>query len=208
MLVELRAWCDAQGIHLILDEVMTGFGRTGTMFACQREGVIPDFLCLAKGLTGGYLPMAATLTTAAVYEAFLGAAGRAFYYGHSYTANPLGCAAALASLDVFEREQTLAQLQPKIEHLRRSLAELQARHPRIHEIRQCGFVAGVELRQPDGRKFPPAQRLGEAVCLAARAHGLLTRPILDTIVLLPPLCATPAQLDHALGALDAALAGT
>ncbi len=208
MLAELRAWCDAQEIHLILDEVMTGFGRTGTMFACEREGVIPDFLCLAKGLTGGYLPMAATLTTAAVYQAFLGEADRAFYYGHSYTANPLGCAAALASLDVFVREQTLTQLQPKIEHLRRGLAELQARHPVIYEIRQCGFVAGIELRQPDGRKFPPAQRLGEAVCLAARAHGLLTRPILDTIVLLPPLCATPAELDHALGALDAALAGT
>ncbi len=208
MLAEVRTWCDAQGIHLILDEVMTGFGRTGTMFACQREQVIPDFLCLAKGLTGGYLPMAATLTTGAVYEAFLGAAERAFYYGHSYTANPLGCAVALASLEVFEQEQTLAQLPPKIDHLSRGLAKLQARHPVIHEVRQCGFVAGIELRRPDGGKFPPGERFGEGVCLAARAHGLLTRPILDTIVLMPPLCATPTELDHALAALDQALAAT
>jgi adenosylmethionine-8-amino-7-oxononanoate aminotransferase len=205
MLADLRAWCDAQGIHLILDEVMTGFGRTGSMFACQREEVIPDFLCLAKGLTGGYLPLAATLTTAAIYQAFLGAAEHAFYYGHSFTAHPLGCAAALASLEVFQQEQVLDKLPAKIEHLRQGLAALQARHPVIHQIRQCGFIAGVELRQPSGEKFPPAARLGEAVCLAARAHGLLTRPILDTVVLLPPLCATPGELDHALAALDAAL---
>ncbi|MCX6875943.1 MAG: adenosylmethionine--8-amino-7-oxononanoate transaminase [Verrucomicrobia bacterium] len=207
MLAALRAWCDDHGIHLILDEVLTGFGRTGSMFACQRENVIPDFLCLAKGLTGGYLPMAATLTTGAIYEAFLGAAERTFYYGHSYTANPLGCAAALASLEVFEQEKTLESLAPKIEHLRRGLAALKSRQPLIHEIRHCGFIAGIELRRPNGEKFPPAERIGEAICLAARAHGLLTRPILDTVVLLPPLAATPADLDHALAALDAALGG-
>ncbi|RYD34284.1 MAG: aminotransferase class III-fold pyridoxal phosphate-dependent enzyme, partial [Verrucomicrobiaceae bacterium] len=100
MLTELRRWCDETGTHLILDEVMTGFGRTGKMFACQHEDVIPDFLCLAKGLTGGYLPMAATLTTGKIYDAFLGTPEKAFYYGHSYTANPLGCAAALASLEL------------------------------------------------------------------------------------------------------------
>ena len=202
MLAELRAWCDATGIHLILDEVMTGFGRTGRMFACQHEDVVPDFLCLAKGLTGGYLPMAATLTTGEIYAAFLGAPGRAFYYGHSYTANPLGCAAALASLDVFDQEQTLAHLAAKIEHLRAGLAALQAAHPIIHEVRQCGFIAGIELRQPDGQKFPPARRVGEAICQAARAHGLLTRPVLDTVVLMPPLSTTLAELDHALAALD------
>lgn len=203
MLAELRAWCDETGVHLILDEVMTGFGRTGTLFACQRENVIPDFLCLAKGLTGGTLPMAATLTTAAIYEAFLGIPENAFYYGHSYTANPLGCAAALASLDVFEREQTLASLPAKIQHLHAGLAALKAAHPIIHEVRQCGFIAGIELRRPDATKFPPASRIGESICLAARAHGLLTRPILDTLVLLPPLCTTLAELDHALAALDA-----
>ena len=207
MLAELRGWCDAHSIHLILDEVMTGFGRTGSMFACQQENVIPDFLCLAKGLTGGYLPLAATLTTATIYAAFLGDAGRAFYYGHSFTANPLGCAAALASLEVFQQENTLDSLPDKIEYLRLGLASLKSRHSVIHAVRQCGLIAGIELRQPDGTKFPPAARCGEAICLAARAYGLLTRPILDTLVLLPPLVATPAELDYALAALDAALSG-
>ena len=184
---------------------MTGFGRTGSLFACQRENVIPDFLCLAKGLTGGYLPLAATLTTGKIYDAFLGTADRAFYYGHSYTANPLGCAAALASLDLFEQERTLDQLPAKIAHLARTLAALKSRHPLVHEIRQCGFIAGIELRRPDGEKFPPSERFGEAICLAARDHGLLTRPILDTIVLMPPLCTSIEQIDHAIAALDCAL---
>lgn len=205
MLAALRHWCDENNVHLILDEVMTGFGRTGAMFACQREHVVPDFLCLAKGLTGGYLPMAATLTTSRVHEAFLGGAGRAFYYGHSYTANPLGCAAALASLEVFETEHTLTRLPARIEQLRKGLAALRENHTLVHEVRQCGLVAGIELRRPDGTRFPPGARVGEAVCLAARRHGLLTRPILDTIVLMPPLCTSTAELDHALGALDATL---
>lgn len=204
MLGDLKAWCQRTGVHLILDEVMTGFGRTGTLFACQRENVIPDFLCLAKGITGGFLPMAATLTTATIYNAFLGAPENAFYYGHSYTANPLGCAAALASLDVFEQEKTLPSLPAKIEHLSAGLAALQAAHPIVHEVRQCGFIAGIEVRQPGGEKFSPGKRMGEAICHAARAHGLLTRPILDTIVLMPPLCTTPAELDHAFAALATA----
>lgn len=207
MLVELRHWCDEWDVHLILDEVMTGFGRTGTMFACQSEKVNPDFLCLAKGLTGGYLPLAATLTTGKIYDAFLGPAERAFYYGHSYTANPLGCAAALASLDVFESEETLSRLPAKINHLRLGLTSLRARQPTVHEIRQCGFIAGIELRRPDGEKFPPGERFGEAVCLAARAHGLLTRPILDTVVLMLPLSASCEEIDHAIHALDLALLG-
>lgn len=205
MLADLRSWCDQTGVHLILDEVMTGFGRTGKMFACQHENVTPDFLCLAKGLTGGTLPMAATLTTAAIYKAFLGPAENAFYYGHSYTANPLGCAAALASLELFKQENTLKELPAKIAHLRAGLAALKTSQPLVHEIRQCGFIAGIELRQPDGTKFPPEKRIGEAVCLAARAHGLLTRPILDTIVLMTPLCTSTAELDHALAALAAAI---
>jgi adenosylmethionine---8-amino-7-oxononanoate aminotransferase len=205
MLAELRAWCDSKGLHLILDEVMTGFGRTGSMFACQQENVIPDFLCLAKGITGGYLPLAATLTTGKIYDAFLGTADRAFYYGHSYTANPLGCAAALASLDLFETEKTLEKLPAKISHLEKLLTGLQTRQPLVHEIRQAGFVAGISLRRPDGEPFPPGERFGESICQAARAHGLLTRPILDTIVLMPPLSATTGELDHAIRALDAAL---
>jgi len=205
MLAGLRTWCDENHVHLILDEVMTGFGRTGSLFACQQENLTPDFLCLAKGLTGGYLPLAATLTTGKIYDAFLGTPEKAFYYGHSYTANPLGCAAALASLQLFESENTLVHLTGKIAHFRNSLTSLKSRHPLIHEIRQCGFIAGIELRRADGGKFPPAERFGEAVCLAARNHGLLTRPILDTLVLMPPLCTTTSEIDHAINAIDAVL---
>ena len=205
MLAALRKWCTDSGVHLILDEVMTGFGRTGAMFACQREDVIPDFLCLAKGLTGGYLPLAATLTTGEIYDAFLGTADRAFYYGHSYTANPLGCASALASLDVFEQEKTLAQLPEKIARLASGLAALKSRHSVVYEIRQCGFIAGIELRRPDGEKFPLNERFGEAICYAARAHGLLTRPILDTLVLMPPLSISLEEIDFAIRALDLTL---
>lgn len=205
MLGDLSAWCDANDVHLILDEVMTGFGRTGTMFACQLEDVTPDFLCLAKGLTGGMLPMAATLTTGRVYDAFLGGADRAFYYGHSYTANPLGCAAALASLDLFEDEHVLESLPEKSTAMATRLATLKAAHPIIHEVRHVGMIAGIELRRPDGAAFPVAERLGERVCLAARKHGLLTRPILDTIVLMPPLCITLDEIAHAISALDAAI---
>lgn len=188
MLKSLQGLCEKRGIHLILDEVMTGFGRTGTMFACEREGVVPDFLCLAKGLTGGYMPLAATLTTAEVYEAFLGGEENAFYYGHSYTANPLGCAVALASLGLFESENTLEKLKPKIAAMAELLAELKENHPLVHEVRQCGFVAGIELRQADGATFSPHEKMGERVCMAAREQGLLTRPIRDTIVMMPPLC--------------------
>ena len=205
MLAALRKWCDAHGVQLILDEVMTGFGRTGSMFACQREDVIPDLLCLAKGLTGGYLPMAATLTTGQIYDAFLGAADQAFYYGHSYTANPLGCAAALASLEIFETERTLVTLQPKIVKLTELLGELARCHPEIHEVRQCGFIAGIELRQPNGSKFPAAERIGEEVCRAARKHGLLTRPILDTIVLMPPLVISSEDLGLSVEAIGQAI---
>ena len=207
MLAELRTWCDHHGVHLILDEVMTGFGRTGSLFACQQENVTPDFLCLAKGLTGGYLPLAATLTTGKIYDAFLGAPQNAFYYGHSYTANPLGCAAALASLDVFDQELTLQRLPEKIARLATGLAALKSRHPLVHEIRQCGFIAGIEFRRPDGAKFPPDERFGEAICLAARAHGLLTRPVLDTIVVMPPLSTGLEEIDHIVRALDLALGG-
>ena len=206
MLRELRKKCDAAGVFLILDEVMTGFGRTGKMFACQHEGVVPDFLCLAKGLTGGYLPLAATLTTERVFEAFLGdvSEGKTFYYGHSYSGNPLGCAAALANLEIFEREKTLETLAPKIELLARLLDGLRD-NPFVHEIRHLGFVAGIEIRQPDGTEFPWAERTGVKICLAARRHGLLTRPILDTLVFMPPLCTGEAELESSLQAIDRAI---
>lgn len=207
MLGQLRRWCDAHGTFLILDEVMTGFGRTETMFACEHEGVVPDFIALAKGLTGGYLPLAATLTREAIYEAFLNrddGTDRTLYYGHSYTANQLGCAAALANLAIFREENVLEKLQPMIERMGDLLSTLtQARE--VFEVRQCGFIAGIELRR-EGIAFPPGDRIGARVCLAARRHGLLTRPIRDTLVLMPPYCISDAQLEQAVEALARGIA--
>ena len=204
MLAELRDWCDAEGVLLILDEVMTGFGRTGTMFACEQESVIPDFIALAKGLTGGYLPLAATLTTERIFAAFLGGPERTLYYGHSYTANALGCAAALASLAIFREEEVLEQLQRKIALLGRLLANL-GRRPRVMEVRQCGFIAGIEVGWNAGEPFAPGQLVGAKVCLAARRHGLLTRPIRDTIALMLPYCITESQIRRAVDGLTRAI---
>lgn len=195
MLRKLRDWTSTHGIHLILDEVMTGFGRTGSMFACQQENVIPDFLCLAKGLTGGTLPLAATLTTGAVYDAFLGGKENAFYYGHSYTANPIGCAAALASLKIFDDDKVLEQLPGKINCLSEQLTALKSSSSKIVEIRQCGLVAGIQL-EPG---------LGLPTTLTARQHGLLTRNILDTIVFMPPLCVSREEIDFAMNAIRRSL---
>lgn len=194
MLARLREWSAKNGIHLILDEVMTGFGRTGTMFACQQENVIPDFLCLAKGLTGGTVPLAATLTTSTIYEAFLGGQENAFYYGHSYTANPIGCAAALASLALFETDDTLAALSGKISHLTSALEVLRSEVPAIHETRQCGLISGIEF----------GNGLGKAIVERAREHGLITRNILDTIVFMPPLSITLDEIDFSLAAIKGA----
>ena len=215
MLAALRRWCDTHGVLLLLDEVMTGFGRTGKMFACEHEQVVPDLIALAKGLTGGYLPLAATLATERIFDAFLGGPERTLYYGHSYTANQLGCAAALASLSIFREERLLEQLAPKIQLLGQLLAELKQR-PHVAEVRQCGFIAGIDLRESGSRRasevsgragVPPGpyQTIGTRVCLAARRHGLLTRPIRDTIVLMPPYCITEAQLRAAVAALAGAV---
>jgi adenosylmethionine-8-amino-7-oxononanoate aminotransferase len=204
-LAEVRRWCDAHGVFLIADEVMTGFGRAGTMFACEQEAVVPDFIALAKGLTGGYLPLAATLTTERVFEAFLGGAERTLYYGHSYTGNQLGCAAALENLAIFREERVLETLREKISLLARLLDERLRALPHVFEIRQCGFIAGIELRRPGGEPYPPAEMIGTRVCLAARRHGLLTRPIRDTVVLMPPYCITAAQLTVAVEALARAV---
>ncbi len=209
MLRRLRAWCDRHGVLLIADEVMTGFGRTGTMFGCEHEGVIPDFLCVAKGLTGGYLPLAATLTSEKIYEAFLGGyqERKTFFYGHSYTANSLGCAAALASLDLFDAEDVLPRLQGKIARLETLLAQVLAPLPHVGPIRQCGFIAGVDLLDDPalGRRFPWEQQTGARVCAAAREYGLLTRPIGDTLVLMPPYSFTDEQLARTVGALGQAI---
>ncbi|MFZ4116614.1 MAG: adenosylmethionine--8-amino-7-oxononanoate transaminase [Chthoniobacterales bacterium] len=204
MLRDLRSFCDHHGILLLLDEVMTGFGRTGTMFACQQEGVVPDFLALAKGLTGGALPLAATMTREKIYEAFLGTyeEQKTFYYGHSYTANPIACAAALASLEIFEEELVLEKLPEKIRHFSHALKKLESL-PHVAEIRQCGLIAGIELMQDplSGTPYPWQAHMGANICHAARQHGLLTRPILDTIVFMPPLCANDEEMDAAVKSL-------
>ena len=186
----VRELCDRFGVLLICDEVATGFGRTGTMFACEQEGVSPDLLCLAKGLTGGYLPLAATLASERIYEGFLGTPeeGRTFFHGHTYTGNPLACAAALASLDAFERERTIERLQPKIELLGRLLDGVAAM-PEVREVRRRGFMVGIDL----GERGPDL-RLGHRVTLEARERGAIIRPLGDVVVLMPPLSISEAEL--------------
>jgi adenosylmethionine-8-amino-7-oxononanoate aminotransferase len=208
LLRNLRGWCDRHGVLLILDEVMTGFGRTGRMFACEHESVVPDFIALAKGLTGGTMPLAATLTTEHIFETFLGdyAEMKTLFYGHSYSGNPLGCAAAMASLDLFKEEETLTNLQPKIRLLGEALCDL-ASEPHVGEIRQCGFMAGIDVvAEKASQTFYPWQmNTGARVCQAARNHGLLTRPIRDTLVLMPPLCFTEQEIGQSVQALRSAI---
>ena len=199
----VRELCDRHGVLLICDEVATGFGRTGRMFACEHEGVAPDFLCLAKGMTGGYLPLAATLTTERIYEGFLGAHEefRTFFHGHTYTGNPLACAAALATLDVFEQERTLDRLQVKIELLGRWLQRYVEPLGAVAEVRRCGFMTGIELAG-----FDPAERMGHRVTVAARRLGVLVRPLGDVVVLMPPLAITEADLRRVVQVTGEAIA--
>jgi len=190
--------CRKNGILLILDEVATGFGRTGKMFACEHDGVSPDILCLAKGITGGYLPLAATLTTEKIFSAFLGEYGeyKSFFHGHTYTANPLGCAVALASLDLFRTEKILARMQPKIAYLKRSLEEDFLPLAHVGDIRQWGFMVGIELVEDKngGKNYPPEKRMGYKVILEARKRGVMIRPLGDVIILMPPLTMSEEEL--------------
>jgi adenosylmethionine-8-amino-7-oxononanoate aminotransferase len=196
------------GLLVIVDEVATGFGRTGTLFACEQEGVSPDFLCLAKGLTAGYLPMAATLTTERIWNAFLGPHGdrRTFFHGHTYGGNPLAAAVALASLDVFRDERVLASLPAKIARLREHAARL-GRLDHVGAVRQCGLVAGVELvaDKATGRAYPWEEKRGTRACLAARQHGALLRQLGDVVVLMPPLCVSLDEIDHLATAAEAGI---
>jgi adenosylmethionine---8-amino-7-oxononanoate aminotransferase len=193
ILQAVREWCSRTDTLLIVDEVMTGLGRTGRMFAIEHEGVVPDIMILGKGLTGGYLPLAITLISEQLFCAFDGAMadGKALAYGHSYTGNALGCAAAKASLEVFENERVLEALQPKILYLSSALASLKGL-PGINEVRQCGFIVGIETARAE---------MAAAVCIQARRHGLLTRLIRNVVVLIPPLCITMDQLSKAVEAL-------
>ncbi|MGB0591386.1 MAG: adenosylmethionine--8-amino-7-oxononanoate transaminase [Myxococcota bacterium] len=200
----VRELADRAGTLLILDEVAMGMGRSGAMFASEAEGAVPDLLCLAKGLTGGYLPLAATLATERIFEAFLGPpeAGRTFFHGHTYTGNALGCAAALATLDIFEREALVDGLPARVEALTQRLERLRGL-PHVADIRQYGLSAGIELLRDveAGVPFDPAERRGMAVCRGARDRGVFLRPLGDVIVLMPPLTLSDAELDMLVDAV-------
>lgn len=193
------------GIPLIADEVAVGFGRTGTMFACEQEEVSPDIMCLAKGLTGGYFPVAATLATDEIFEAFLAepTAGKTFYHGHTYTGHPLGCAAGVASFDLFQQNDLLSRIQQSEQIIADKLKKLED-HPNVGQVRQKGIMVGIELvADRDGpHSYPAEKRIGHQVTLAARRRGLIIRPLGDVIVLMP----APAMPHNLIGELcDAAV---
>lgn len=196
-LTRIRRLCTKYNVLLIADEVATGFGRTGRMFACEQESVTPDLMAISKGLTGGYVPLAATLSTDKIYRAFLGRYDewKTFFHGHSYTGNPLGCAVALANLETFRRERTLARLRLKIVALASLLRPL-GTLPHVGDIRQRGFMVGIELVRDQATKtpYPLEARMGHRVAMEARFRGLITRPLGNVVVLMPPLSATEAEL--------------
>jgi len=197
-LAGLRALCDEFGVHLIADEIAVGFGRTGTLFACEQGGIAPDFLCLSKGLTGGTLPLSAVLTTAQVYDAFYAeyAAGKAFLHSHSYTGNPIACRAALATLSVLRDEPVLARNRALAAHLAARLAPL-ADHPHVGDVRQTGMIAAVELVRDKASRapFPAAERRGLRVYRHGLAHGAVLRPLGNVVYFMPPFCITPEEID-------------
>jgi len=190
--------CRRNGFLFVLDEVATGFGRTGKMFACEHAGVAPDILCLAKGITGGYLPLAATLATEEIFSAFLGEYKeyKTFFHGHTYTGNPLGCAAALANLELFEHENIVEKMQPRITYLQKRLNEEFVSLAHVSDVRQWGFMVGIELAedQASRKKYPPEKRIGHRVILEARKRSVMIRPLGDIIILMPPLSITDEEL--------------
>jgi len=194
-----RELCSRYKVLCIADEVATGFGRTGRMFACEHEKVRPDIMCLAKGITGGTLPLAATLATDEVYSAFLGEVQecKTFYHGHTYTGNPVACAAACANIEIFRKERVVEKLQPKIQQLKARLRQLH-KYAHVGQVRQCGFMAGIELVADRQTKKPYAlqERIGHRVILEARKNSVIIRPLGDVIVLMPPLAIKPGELDR------------
>jgi len=197
----VHALCKKYNVLLILDEVLTGFGRTGKMFACLHENVAPDIMSLSKGINGGYMPLAATLATEEIYNAFLGEYSelKTFFHGHTYTGNPLGCAAALASLELFEKEHILENLGPKIKHLQTKLKSFESLE-HVGDVRQCGLIAAIELVKDKTTKepYPWEERMGIQVCLETRKRGLLIRPLGHIIVIMPPLIIKTHEIDRLL----------
>jgi adenosylmethionine-8-amino-7-oxononanoate aminotransferase len=190
--------CRTNRILFILDEVATGFGRTGKMFACEHEGISPDILCLAKGITGGYLPLAATLTTEEIFSAFLGEYKefKSFFHGHTYTGNLLGCAVALANLELFRKEKIIERMQPKIAYLKQRLEQDFLPLPHVSDIRQWGFMIGIEMVEEKGsrKSYPSDKRIGHKVILEARKRGVMIRPLGDVIILMPSLTMSDEEL--------------
>jgi adenosylmethionine---8-amino-7-oxononanoate aminotransferase len=194
----LRQACDRHGVHLILDEIAVGFGRTGTMFACEQAGIRPDFMCLSKGLTAGYLPLSVVMTTEPVYAAFYDEYQKlnAFLHSHSFTGNPLACAAALASLGIFREDHTLERNRTLAEHMgtrARTLSE----HPHVAEVRQRGMIVAIELSADRQRRtpYPWQERRGLTVYRHALTRGVLLRPIGNVVYFMPPYVITPAEID-------------
>lgn len=204
----VRELCDRYDLLMITDEVATGFGRTGRMFACNHEDVVPDIMAISKGIAAGYLPLAATVTTERVYKTFLGeyAELKTFFHGHTFTGNPLACAVALKSLDLFESDRLLESLQPKISRLAERLAEI-ALLPHVGNIRHCGMAAGIELVADKSTKqaYPWEQKTGVQVCFEARRHGIFSRPLGNTVVIFPPLAITGVELELLLDGLERAI---
>jgi adenosylmethionine-8-amino-7-oxononanoate aminotransferase len=197
-LAALREVTRRHEVLLITDEVATGFGRTGRMFACEHEGVSPDILCLAKGVTGGYLPLAATLATDEIYAAFLGEYQKfkTLFHGHTFTGNPLAAAVALAGLDIFENDRVLENLAPQMAWLEKRLGEMAAQ-PHVGDVRRRGFMVGIELVADKATRlpFPAARRTGHRVILEARRLGAILRPLGDVLILMPPLSISAAELE-------------
>ena len=197
--------CKAHGVLLIADEVAVGFGRTGTMFACEQEGVSPDLMALGKGITGGYLPLAATVVKEKIYQEFLGdyEENKTFFHGHTYTGYPPACAAALASLAIFEEDRVIQSLPPKIEQLAQGLSRM-AGHPHVGDIRQRGVMAGIELVRDKRTKepYPSTDRVGHRVTMECRKHGVILRPLGDVLVLNPPLSITGEEISILLAAVE------
>jgi len=194
-----RDLCTRYNIFMIVDEVAVGFGKTGRMFACENENISPDIMALAKGISGGYLPLAATLTSEKIYEGFLGEYDtfRTFFHGHTYTGNPLACASALASLELFEENQVLVSVRERIDQLAGRLEPFRDLD-HVGDVRQCGIMAGIELVADRETKepYPVKERMGHKVIMEARKRGLIIRPLADVIVLMPPLAISAEELDR------------
>ena len=198
-LAGLHRLCRENKVLFIADEVAVGFGRTGRLFACEHAGITPDLMCLGKGISGGTLPLAATLSTEEIFEAFLGEyeERKTFFHGHTYTGNPLACAAGIASLDLFGTDDVMGRLQPLIARLKELLQPLRER-PHVADVRQWGMMVGIELAEdvPTRRPYPPGKRIGKQVILEARRRGVMLRPLGDVIVLMPPLSTSKAELEE------------